>query len=420
MARASGRARPRPLWALPLAFAAGGVALACITIAIDRATDDDLVPQSLVGTPTAAQVALQVIAQSIFTLSTVVLSLTLVVVQLAMAQFSPRIVAALLGDRRSQIAIGLFLGTFAFALLALREIDDQTGQVPGVTVLTAYVLALCCLVALLLYVHHAGQRMRVSGLIDLVGDETHHQLSLRYPAGASPPPPDDRIILAAAPGVVVGIDHDGLVEVARREGAVIELSHGMGEFVPHGAPLARVHDGARRVDAAAVRRMVVLGPERTHESDPPYGIRKLVDIAERSCSSPFDDPTTTVQALHRIHDCLRLLAPREIPDGRHRDAEGRLRLIVPILDWEGFVRLAFDEIRLAGAGSPQVVRRLRAALLDLMDVAPPERRPPLERQVRLLDAAVRRDYDDEDDVQAMLVPDNIGVGAGRDVAEVDR
>ena len=35
------------------------------------------------------------------------------------------------------------------------------------------------------------------------------------------------------------------------------------------------------------------------------------------------------------------------------------------MSWEGYVRLGFDELRLAGAGSPQVARRLRAALEDL-------------------------------------------------------
>ena len=37
---------------------------------------------------------------------------------------------------------------------------------------------------------------------------------------------------------------------------------------------------------------------------------------------------------------------------------GEVRLIVPVMDWDAFVNLAFDEIRLAGAQSPQVTRRL--------------------------------------------------------------
>jgi hypothetical protein len=58
---------------------------------------------------------------------------------------------------------------------------------------------------------------------------------------------------------------------------------------------------------------------------------------------------------------------------------------------------------------------VRAALDDLLTVAPEERRPPLERQLELLEAAVKRAFDDEDDVAANLIGDAQGIGAGPDV-----
>src|SRR5690606_9560718 len=125
------------------------------------------------------------------------------------------------------------------------------------------------------------------------------------------------------------------------------------------------------------------------EQDIAYGFRLLVDIAERSVSeSPFQDPTTAVQAIDRLHDCLRQLAPREFPDGVHHDDGGAVRLVMPVMDWDAYVELAFEEIRLVGAASPQVARRIRAALEDLRTVAPPERRPAIDRELRLLRAAV--------------------------------
>jgi hypothetical protein len=50
-----------------------------------------------------------------------------------------------------------------------------------------------------------------------------------------------------------------------------------------------------------------------------------------------------------------------------------------------------------------------------MTVAPPERVPPLDRQLELLDAAVRREFAHEPDVRAALVPDLQGIGSGPDV-----
>ena len=72
------------------------------------------------------------------------------------------------------------------------------------------------------------------------------------------------------------------------------------------------------MDEDVVREALVVSFEPTLDQDVAYGVRLLVDIAERSLSdSPFQDPTTAVQAIDRLHDSLRQLARRPFPDGRH-------------------------------------------------------------------------------------------------------
>jgi uncharacterized membrane protein len=80
------------------------------------------------------------------------------------------------------------------------------------------------------------------------------------------------------------------------------------------------------------------------------------------------------------------------------------------MDWDDYVRLAFQEIRLAGAGSPQVTRRLEDALLDLREIAPRERRAALDEQLELLRASVAEATFDSHDVEVALVPDRQGFG----------
>ncbi|WP_435122145.1 DUF2254 domain-containing protein [Amycolatopsis thermoflava] len=403
------------LWITPLLCVLASIALSLVTVAIDRRFGDRLVPVSITGSPDAVSNILSTIASAMVTLTTLVLTVTTVAVQLAMGQFSPRIVRALLQDRSSQLAYGLFASTFTFAILALREVNAVDGSaVPGVTVLVAYLLMLASIAALFLYIHHSGNALRAAGLIDLVGDTLREQLNRKYPATA-PPPVRPGVVASPEPGLVVDLDRPALVATASEAGCALEMVPLMGDFVPGGAPLFRVNGGPDRLDHTRVAGLVVLAAERTHGDDPAYGFRKLVDIAERGLAQPFTDPTTAVMVIDRLHDCLRHLATRDFPSGRHRDGSGEVRLIERTLGWDGYVRLAFDELCLAGAASPQASRRIRAALEDLLTVAPPERQPALHRQLDVLVAAVDHSYEDQRDRRAALVADQQGIGSGGDL-----
>jgi uncharacterized membrane protein len=392
---------------IPVVCVAAGVTVSFATIAVDRATGFDLVPSSLTGGPQAAVAILSTIATAEVTLCALVLTVTMVVVQLAMGQFSPRIVASFLRDKPSQIAIGLFVATFAHAILAMREVGD--GRVPGLAVLVAFVLVVLSIGALVVYVDHIGKSLRVSSLIELVGDATRGTLDERYPDridGRSAPAREGEV-RASHSGVLSHVDERALVAAD----TVLEVQVALGAFVPAGSVVA-VSVDRRAVDAARVRDALVLGLDRSLDQDVAYGVRMLVDIAERSLAeSPFLDPTTAVQSLDRLHDCMRQLVGRRFPDGRLCDEQGRTRVLLPVMRWADYVTLAFDEIRLAGAGSPQVSRRLVEVLDDLLAIAPEERRPPLERQRRLLDATVRERYEHPSDVETALTPDREGIGA---------
>ena len=395
-----------------------GAGLSFGTIAIDRNFDYELIPNEHVGGPDAALTILGTVAVAMVSLTALVLTITMVVVQLAMGQFSPRIVQRILRDKPSQIAIGLFVATFVHAILAIREVTlngNGEGNVPGLAVITAFVLVVLSIAVLVIYVHHIGQSLRVSALIELVGRDTRKLIDRVYPDsgdGGGPVPGGKRTIASQKSGVITTIGHDRLVEEAHRARCVLELVPALGEFVPAGAPLFVVHGQPSDLDEKRIVDGLILKLEPTLDQDAAYGIRMLVDIAERSLSdSPFQDPTTAVQAVDRLHDCLRQLARRPFPDGLYRDDAGELRLVVRTMTWEAYVRLAFDEIRMAGAGSPQVSRRLKAALTDLRSVALPDRIPILDQQLELLEAATSSLMLDERDADKALREDREGIGA---------
>lgn len=405
------------LWFVPVVCVVIGAAISFGTIAIDRAFDYEAIPPELVGGPDAAAQILATVATSMVSLTALVLTVTMVVVQLAMGQFSPRIVQRILQDKPSQFAIGLFVATFVHAILALREVKVDPGQVPGIAVVMAFVLVLVSIAVLVVYVHHIGRSLRVSALIELVGRDTRALLDRVYPDKGPELDLDGReddgvaIVRAPRSGVVTNIEYDKLVDEARRADVVLDLVPALGEFVPADAPLFRVEGGRDRVDADALQDALIIELERTLDQDVAYGMRLLVDIAERSMAdSPLQDPTTAVQAIDRLHDLLRQLSRRPFPDGQHRDADGTVRLRVPVMSWEAYVRLAFEEIRLAGAGSPQVTRRLMAALRDLRSLVADDRAAAVDEQIQLLEAAAESALEESADVAFALTEDREGMG----------
>ena len=261
------------------------------------------------------------------------------------------------------------------------------------------------------YVDHIGRSLRVSALIELVGTDTRKLLDALYTDHGVPRRFQRPTICAPRSGVITQIDHEALVQIAQAGDCVLHLLPALGEFVPAGAALFEISGEIERLDVNAAIRSIKFGLERTLDQDMAYGLRMLVDIAERSLSDgPFLDPTTAVQAIDRLYDCLRQLAPRPFPDGSYRDESGEVRLVTSSMTWEDYVHLAFDEIRIAGAGSPQVARRLRAALEDLLTVAPQERKRCLQDQLALLHSGSQKAISEDSDVVNASQRDRSGIG----------
>jgi uncharacterized membrane protein len=216
------------------------------------------------------------------------------------------------------------------------------------------------------------------------------------------------------PAVIQAFDIGRMVALAKRHEAVLAMALAVGDTVVDGMPLVRVHGGNGSLSEESVRRFVRLGTERTFEQDPKYAIRILVDIAIRALSPAINDPTTAVQALDQVEDLMIRLGRRSLSAGFVRDERRSLRLVVPVPSWEDFLTLAFDEIRFFGATSIQVMRRMRALLLSLMEQVPDERKKSLEQYLGRIDKGIQKSFEEAEDRRAALEEDRQGLGLARE------
>lgn len=397
---------------VPCACAAVAILGAQSLTRVDRGLEQGRVAWWLFGgTASSAEQLLSTIASSLMQFTAVVFSITILVLQLASSQFSPRVLRTFLEDRQTQWTMGIFIGSFVYATTLLLHVRVQTREhpefVPALSIFVAFVLVLLSVVSFVRYIQNMAHTIRAVNLVYRVAEETRQSMEQLYPestlnepaenTSAPTEPPEHEYPHDRPPGVVTRINEKALMKLACRHQVIIGLVPQIGDFLPRGTALFRIW-GNSSLTLADLRLHVVVAFERTPHQDPAFGFRQLVDIAERALSPGVNDPTTAVQALDQLHDLLRNLSRRHIPSPYRVDDQQRLRLILPRPGWESYVHLAVDEIRQYGHDSIQVVRRLRGMLDDLLACVPAHRRAPLEQQVQMVSRQAHQNFQglDED------------------------
>ncbi|HTO08797.1 MAG TPA: DUF2254 domain-containing protein [Myxococcota bacterium] len=370
-------------------------------------------------TPDGARAVLSAFTASMLTLVVFVVSSLLIIVQLASAQLTPRIIAMVFVDRRLKWVLSIFAFAYGYTIAASGRIEATAPQLP---VAFAIFCNLACIALFFWYAQWLGSSMRPIAVLQAVASEGHAVVESVYPdpfepdekrPGWSPAPEADVVVVdqTEKSGVVLAFSLGDLLALAQRADAVIELVPQVGDFVARGDPLFRIRRGARAIDVAALRACIATGPERTVEQDPRFAFRIIVDIANKALSPAINDPTTAVLALDQIHHLLLEVGKRRLDAGQTRDAQGRLRLCYRTPDWIDFVGLAVTEIRHFGASSMQVARRLQAMIDHLLKVLPEARKAALRDELALLRGSVQRVFPDEQDRALAQVGDLQGLGS---------
>lgn len=413
-----------PVWLIPIAYMLASMILAGALPRLEHA----LVPHVDLGiSASSALAALSAIASGMMALTGIVFSVAFVMVQFSAVTYSPRFATRFARDPLLFHALGIFFATFAYALTVTAWVDrDGSGRVPIVSWSICVLLLVASLLVFALLVRRLSD-LQIGNTLRYIGDEGRAVIAETFARTHTSPPvqpgrapdapegPATQILrFEGAPHYVARLDITALVALARRSGGRIVLGCAVGDMVAGGTVLLRVHGGTAPLPEAELRRAIELGLERTFEQDPKYPIRMLVDIAIKALSPAINDPTTAVQALDQIEDLVRRLARQKLDIGRVRDADGTLRVVFPTPAWEDYLALAFDEIRMFGITSIQVLRRLRAALTGLGELlGEDERAGPVRRYLAHVDAAIEGSSLDELDRGSARQEDPQGLGLSR-------
>ncbi len=370
------------LFLVPLLMVVAAVVLGLVAVEVDQALLERgrRVPVQLTATVGSARAVLGTIASATIAFAGVAFSISLLVIQLASSQYSPRVVPGLFRDPFAKRVMGVVIGTFAYCLVVLRSVQASDGgdgveaSVPYLAVLVASVAGIVALLAVVAFIDHAAHTMDVSRILDRATDQARTDLARLWPEddpGAEADPPERgealRVVLDED-GWVQRIDLAALARAAP-DGGTVHLDLEVGRYGVAGSTMCWIEpalDDARAADArTAAREAVVVGAARTVEEDVGYGVRQLADVALRALSPGVNDPTTAQDALFHLGSVLREAFHR-FPPPQVVELDGRSVVRAHRSDHAELVSLAFDEIRVAARGLPTVCTYL-LEVLELLD-----------------------------------------------------
>ncbi|MGY1602472.1 DUF2254 domain-containing protein [Geodermatophilus sp. SYSU D00815] len=392
------------LFALPAVLVLGSIGLAGIATAADRATGGHAVPLTLSMRSSTAAWLLSTVAGATITTAGVVFSLTVVSLQLASSQFSPRVMRSFIRDRLSQLVIGLLVATFVYTVLVLRTVDAGSARTaPRISLTVAVVLTVVTVLLIVAHLDHLAHGLQVGRVVERIGDEGRQVLAATAAATAAERPGVPRRPSPGEPVLVVPAPRDGWVTQAPADrllaavppGTTVRLETRIGAYLHAGEPLVTVWP-APQDRGAAERRLsatVLVADTHTMQSDVDFALRQLVDVGLRALSAAVNDPTTAVEVTLRVGSLLRrLLTADPAPDVVAGHGQ-RLLLRPWQLSAEEYVAHGFDQLRQAAPAQPQVaaalLRVLRMLVGHVRAAGRPEHVPALRRQIELLLDAVR-------------------------------
>lgn len=395
-------------WIIPFLMVLAGILAGVGLVHLDRS---GFVPRWLIesawlynGGGTGARTMLGAIASSTIGVAGTVFSITIAALSLAAGQMGPRLLRNFVRDRGNQVTLGIFLATYAYALMVLRSVrtQEEGAFVPHLSLSVGLLLAFLSVGTLVFFVNHIAGRINVDTVIEQVSEDVRDAMA-RLTMDQPDPPSGDMgrdyslSVRDSRRGYLQQFHADALADWAAEHGTVIRMLVRPGDYVFPGASIAWLTAPADGVEGA-IRDATALGQRRVGSLDLEFSVRQLVEVAVRALSPGINDPHTAISVLDRLGAALCELVPKHLPSGIVRRGSKPV-LVTPAVNYDGLVDGMFHMIRQNAAGSTAVLARMLEVLTVVASVeVDPARRPALRRHAGLVLGDAERDVKTPDDL----------------------
>lgn len=317
---------------------------------------------------------LRLLAGSMLTVTTVVLSVLMLVISLATNQASPRAIPELMADQVTQNALGTFLSAFVFSLMALLLLGAGGGSDAAVTLNFFVSLFLVALSVkyLLQWIHHVAHSMKLNKIIEQIYKQATASLEAYLQKGDHEC--DNQTlglemnsakVYPQSTGYVQLVDEELLCELTDDHGLSVSMVVQEGDFVHPHTPL--MNASGEKIDGALTKELsaaIVVGFERSVEGDPRLSFELLAEVACRALSSGINDPQSSVVCIDYLGSLLAIAGTKP-PEQYPKVFRGKSQVSFLRVDFEMMLVRSFRPIIRDGAAFWEVMHAVLNVLHNL-------------------------------------------------------
>jgi len=371
-------------WFVPVVIIGLAVLLSVGLVSLDnvfKISQQGWIRFFLVNSSDSARSILSTISGAMIGVAGTVFSVTLVALTLASSQFGPRLIKNFMYVRLNQVVLGSYIATYLYCLLVLNAIKDGNGFtfIPSISILVAIIAAVANIILLIVFIHQIAMSIQADKVISDISDLISKQVEKLFPEKmgdelgkeqnfdedvAFSNYPKQTTIKSPKSGYLQYIDSEVLLETVTTNGSLFKLKHRPGSFLVKDEEIGVLYLskewGEESLDK--LLNQFVIGKTKTSQQDLEFSIHQMVEIAARALSPGVNDPYTAIACVDNLTATMCYLGEAKFPSKYRVDEKGNLRVIADVLDFEGVLDAAFNQIRQFSGGSTAVIIRLIEAL----------------------------------------------------------
>ena len=345
-----------------------------------------------------AHALIGLVSGTAISIATLTFSLTVLSLQMAAVNYTPRLLDEFLRDPVAKLALSTYLGAFCYCYIVTQNVSEYF--IPHVALSLLVVYAFAVVVAFIVFVQHFVHVLRLETILNK-GVESAIKAAEHFPTTAELERKGSSELIdgKAMPTVPAGAmrvraTSSGYIQSWRLETVSEDLvflkccvryACRIGEFVAKDTLLAWVwaqegtfEDLSARIEQwagegekpnAVISRIVNegchLGSARAGTFDVAMGVRQISDIAVRVLSPGINDPHSANQSMDALSKVFSKLSHIALTDEVCYDESNTPVIMAPGRTFEYLLSISMDPIRTYGAGDLRVVRRAMMFLADV-------------------------------------------------------